>query len=550
LQVAPLLGQGYVLNRDMVFVPKLPLTDTLLGVTGVPRSVPSDLVVALLSRIVPGQVVQDLVLLFVIAVGGWGAGRLVSRSMPGAVAAAALYSWNPYLTEHLLLGQWAILLGYAALPWVAAAAIDYRSGERTAVARLVIWLAVAAVGGASSEFLAALVTLPILSWPTDGVRAAAQRVTVTLVGLLLLGLPWLIPALTNPGGTPADQIGATVFASRSDTPFGPLGSLLSLGGVWNTTAVPPGRGHWYAALAALGVTAMAVWGLVLLYRSRGAATSGGLAIGGAIGLALAIWSHVPGLSHGLHWLSSHSQAFDLLRDGQRSLAPFVLLVAVGWGWAVAELAAETRRTAVLAAVPMLILPSAAWAVSGQLVAVDWPSDWATIAGASRDLPPGPVLVLPWASVRAYPWNGNRAVADPASRWLPRRVVGDTRLLVRASDGKIVATPQEDPLARAISTAAEGSGPLTDLLIHQGYAGVLVESDVSVGSKEDSRLPGPARLVASTPTLALYSLTGAKPVKIRTGSVPATVVGDALALLTVTIAGTICAVSAVHRRRSV
>ena len=34
------------------------------------------------------------------------------------LAAGVFYSWNPYLAERLVMGQWAMLLGYAGLPWV------------------------------------------------------------------------------------------------------------------------------------------------------------------------------------------------------------------------------------------------------------------------------------------------------------------------------------------------------------------------------------------------------------------------------------------------
>ena len=51
-------------------------------------------VVALLGTVLPGWVVQKLLLLGAFVVGGAGAGRL-ARTVPGAVAAAVLWSWSP-----------------------------------------------------------------------------------------------------------------------------------------------------------------------------------------------------------------------------------------------------------------------------------------------------------------------------------------------------------------------------------------------------------------------------------------------------------------------
>ena len=40
------------------------------------------------------------------------------------------------------MGHWGLLVSYAALPWVASAAIDLRLGTRAALRRLVLTLAV------------------------------------------------------------------------------------------------------------------------------------------------------------------------------------------------------------------------------------------------------------------------------------------------------------------------------------------------------------------------------------------------------------------------
>lgn len=520
LQLGPVVGQGYVLLRDMVFVPREPLTASLLGTTGVPRAVPSDLLVALLSRIVPGDVVQDVILLGIVVLGAWGAGRLLAPSRPAAVAAAALYGWNPYLTEHLLLGQWAILLGYAALPWVAAAAADLRQGRPVAGRRLLLWLAFAAAGGASAELLAAIVALPMLAWP--GGTAPARRVLLGIGALAVVALPWAVPALTQPTPAVADRVGAAVFAARPDTPLGSVGSLLTLGGVWNAQAVPPGRSEPIVAVAALLVTIAAAWGLIRLAGGRwDPQTRAGLVAAGLLGFLLAVWGVVPGARDGLTWLTAQLQPADLLRDGQRSLAPFVLLAATGWGAAVGELARRRQRAWLLVVVPGLLLPAAGWAVDGELAAVSWPADWPKAAAVADDLPPGPVLLLPWSAERIYPWNGNRPLTDPANRWLAHRTVGDQRLFVGARH-----TPQEDPLARRIQPAVAGTGSLLPALRSQGYAGVLVGRDQPGAAAVVARLAGaPRRYVG--PGLVVYAVPELHPRAIAHAPLPPVLAADVL-----------------------
>ncbi|HEV2892248.1 MAG TPA: hypothetical protein VG411_00715, partial [Actinomycetota bacterium] len=90
LALGPLLGRGYVLTYDMVFVPRLELTRGLLGLdTAVARAVPADLLVALASRLAPADLVQKLVLAGVFAGAAAGAARLVpSRSLAAQAAAS------------------------------------------------------------------------------------------------------------------------------------------------------------------------------------------------------------------------------------------------------------------------------------------------------------------------------------------------------------------------------------------------------------------------------------------------------------------------------
>ena len=161
LALGPLLGRGYVLTYDMVFVPRLELTRGLLGLdTAVARAVPADLLVALASRLVPADLVQKLLLAGIFVGAAAGAARLTPARSPLARAAAAvLYAWNPFVYERLVMGHWGLLVAYAALPWVARAALDLRAGTEGAARRLVLALAVAAFGNPAGGLIATAVAL-------------------------------------------------------------------------------------------------------------------------------------------------------------------------------------------------------------------------------------------------------------------------------------------------------------------------------------------------------------------------------------------------------
>ncbi|GAA3759488.1 hypothetical protein HDA32_004707 [Spinactinospora alkalitolerans] len=331
LALGPVLGPGIALRYDMVFAPDAPLSAVTLGAGGgFPRAVPSDAVVAALGRVLPADLVQALVLLAVFALAAAGAARLVPGrgALPG-LAAALFYVWNPYLAERLLLGQWAVLLGYAGLPWVLCAAV--RLERVRDLPRLVVALVPAAVGGFSSVVLSAVVAGAAAAarpW-----RRALAALSSVAAGLAAVSLPWLVPALGS--GARTDPAAVELFAARADTPFGAVGSLLSLGGIWNAQAVPAGYDQPFSAacrlLLSLGALAGWVW---LLRRGPRPAYGRGLSLAAAAGFAIALLGTVgPGRAL-LAALIGAWPGFGPLRDGQLYVAPLALLQAIGFAAAV------------------------------------------------------------------------------------------------------------------------------------------------------------------------------------------------------------------------
>src|SRR6266536_1665368 len=238
----------------MVFVPRPPITAATLGIDGsVPRAVPTDLVVALLARLLPADLVQQALLLVVFVLAGWGVGRLAPAPAGGAAAAAG-YVWNPYVAERLVLGHWAFLLGYALLPWVAGAALAVRrEGAGGRPWPLLAWLGAAALAGSTAGLIATGVALAIL-----GLRPAPTRAVAVLTFALAVNAPWWLPGLARPGGIPTDPAGVGAFGARADSPLGVVGSLATLGGIWNPAVWPAERRYLLLVLAALAGVAAAL----------------------------------------------------------------------------------------------------------------------------------------------------------------------------------------------------------------------------------------------------------------------------------------------------
>ena len=94
--------------------------------------------VAVLDSVVPGMVLQKVVLLGSLVAGGLGAARLVpDLSLVGRLAVVSCYQWSPLVAERLLIGHWPVLIAWACLPWVLTltqplAAVDERAPRRVA----------------------------------------------------------------------------------------------------------------------------------------------------------------------------------------------------------------------------------------------------------------------------------------------------------------------------------------------------------------------------------------------------------------------------------
>lgn len=518
LALGPGLAPGFLLSYDMVFVPRMPFNASLLGLSGgPPRAVPSDAFIAITSLAVPGEILQKIILLLIFVLACSGAARLLppGASATARLAAGVCYTWNPYVAERLLIGQWALLLGYAGLPWVLG--VLCTGPQRIRPARLLCVLMPAAIGGFAAMAVTAAAAVPAAlagegGWGWRGPRI--RRLATVLGCLALLSLVWAVPALAE--GVRTDPRGVSAFAARADTPFGRLGSLLMLSGIWNAQTVPGGYGGPASAVWLLVVIA-ALGGLLVVTQRR---LRGGLCAGALTGLLLAaIGITSPGRA-ALRDLVAAWPGFAVLRDGQQFLAPLALAEACGLGALVTWIAARAGRDAGQATVragaalgvmavlaPVVLLPGLAWGMAGRLRAAEYPADWSRAEQLiDGDPAPGTVLLLPWGAYRRYPWNGGEAVFDPWSRLLAREVIWDDGLQVGP-----LSLAQESPDSERMNRIVTRPGPLTWLLRAAGVRYVIVDAGPLLirsgsGLAAEAKLPG-ARVAMASRNLVIFRLPG-------------------------------------------
>lgn len=511
LLLGPALGPGYVLNYDMVWVPDLALRADFLGLaSGLPRSVPSDAVVSMLDEVLPGALLQKVVLLSCLVGGGLGAVRLAPpESVVGRLVAVSVYQWNPFVVERLLIGHWPVLVGYAVLPWVIVAARRWRTDTTMPVGLLVL----VPLGSLSAS--AGLATAIVLAAFVVGRQLRRNALVLGLV--VAANAPWLVSGLLHASAATTDASGAEVFALHRDGVLpGPVAAL-GLGGIWNAEVVLPSRDGVLAWLSLAFVVGLALLGARAWARRVSRRDVVAFAVCWFVGWGLAVltWA-APGP---VSWLVAQVPGAGLIRDGARMLALcaplLVALVAQGAAqlWSRLPAATGPRRSVVAAIVvlPVTLLPDAALGLSGRLEPTQFPASYAqarTVVADESLADAGDLLALPLSSYRQPAWNDRHKVLDPIGRYFTPDYVASDELFVSGTE-----IAGEDPRVAAVAealgapTPTERAGELAKLGI-----GVVVVDLVAPGTAPEIE----GRVLFESSDLLVVSLAGVRPREIPAG----------------------------------
>ena len=472
---APLLAPGYLLLRDAVSTPSSFLSDSALGLSeAAPRALPQDFVVALASGLIDGGVVVKTLLVTGLFLAGWGAARLTATVVPdagmaGQFVAATITVWNPYVAERLLQGHWSLLVGYGCLPWVAAAMLRLRTSEaagRSDVCALVFWIALAGLTP-TGLMLAATVAVACVFASGSG-RPRCWCTAVGLGAAVLVALPWLAAAAVSDSLSSTQAEGVRAFAVRAEPGLGTLGSLASLGGIWNADAVPASRTTLVVVIPAVVLLGVVAIGLPTVVRRPVAApllilaavavvVPAAMATGPGVAVVEATIRILPGLG--------------VVRDAQKWVALAVPAYSLAGAAAVVTLRHRipAAATALICCAALLAtLPDLAWGVGGKLTPVEYPPGWAR-AAAMINADPRPVAVLPVDSMRRFVWAGDAPVLDPLPRWVRADVLQTGDLTI---GGRTV--PGEGARARDVQQLLL-AGADHDKLAAAGVGWVVVEN---------------------------------------------------------------------------
>jgi len=342
---------------------------------------------------------------------------------------------------------------------------------RSDVCALVFWIALAGLTP-TGLMLAATVAVACVFASGSG----RPRWWCTAVGLgaaALVALPWLAAAAVSDSLSSTQAEGAHAFAVRAEPGLGTLGSLASLGGIWNADAVPASRTTLFVVIAAVVLLGMVAIGLptvvrrpvaapLLILAAFAVAVPAAMATGPGMAVVEATIRILPGLG--------------VVRDAQKWVALAVPAYSLAGAAAVVTLRHRipAAATALICCAALLAtLPDLAWGVGGKLTPVEYPPGWAR-ATAMINADPRPVAVLPVDSMRRFAWAGDAPVLDPLPRWVRADVLQTGDLTI---GGRTV--PGEGARARDVQQLLL-TGADHDKLAAAGVGWVVVENTWDTG----------------------------------------------------------------------
>ncbi len=504
--VGPLLWRaGLPVARDAVFAPSPPWTWQLLGVGGAaPRAVPVDALVTWGTHVVGADLVARLALVGPLVIAGCAAHRLVDRFGPAArLFATSLAILSPLTVERLALGQWALLWTWAALWLYPLVWQRARDRSRAGVVALILVAALGSItpSGGLMMFVVALAVATV---------GPGRRRWLVPACVLALQAPWIVAGLVGGSDQAIDPRSFTVFAFHDETgwgaPWGHLITSLSLGGLWDTSSVPGSREGVMVVVVSLVLSVLALCGVASVRRLAPALFDRWLVVGLG-GLLLALLPVVPGGRSLLEDLADVVPGIGLLRDGQKWILPFAVLMvscaAAGVGVLVGRVR-DTGLAAVLCVVaalaPWWMLPDGPTTVHRTLAPVTYPDGFARAAQIVEAGGPGDLVTLPWRSYRVFTWANPVGTYDPAGRWFASPVVTDDRLVIDevTLDGESPRVAELTPLVTA--EVVDGAA-----LAAAGVRWVLVYVDDPLA---DDLTIDDAIMRHEDSALRLYEVTGA------------------------------------------
>jgi hypothetical protein len=527
LIMAPLLRPGFVFALDMAPTPVWRLPHSVTS------SYPFYALMHTLNIVVPGDILQKLLLIVIFLLAGLGMYYLYQKieattpeagSLYGAYFAAIFYVINPYTYSRFMAGQFAVLLGYALIPWFTrsllrmAEAPDGRKAIGTG-----LWAAAIGIVSIHSLGLAAIVTITSLclaAWRHRDNKPVLKKLSgaTALLGVVFVVLScyWLVPLIMGSGSTSAAIRGfgagdQQAFATLGDSAVSRLAHITHLQGFW---AEQYGLYHpsqtikplWW--LGWLLLFCLIIAGFIRYLRKGKRAEVVLLTVVASIAALLAAGIFVT-------WLSNYLAVFAGYREPHKFTGLVVLAYAILAGSGVTWLQqwAKQRSSSLTSPLPALTLVvpfllALNMLVGGghQLSSRQYPESWYRAnAILNQDQSQSKVLFLPWHLYMHFGFAAALMV-NPADNFFDKpTLISNNPEIGHSSPNN--PDPQKAKINSLLPQIKQGTD-ISPQLASMGIKYIILANEADAGSYRRINTHQ-LKLVYSDPGIKLYKNTAWK-----------------------------------------
>ena len=522
----PMLLPGYIFALDMAFTPHLRLPEYVTS------SYPFYAVLHFLNLIIPSQILQKAMLLLILVLSGYGMHQLIRRiqgdkdpqadyGIWGAYFGGLLYMVNPFTYSRFMVGQFAVLLGYALLPFFVTALMDFsrRPKQRTAyiLAAWTVGIGIVSIHSIGLLIVLTLATLPLLIYRYKS--NVGHLLHIGKYGLLAIAVTlaassyWIVPLMTG-SSTTAQAIGnftegdQRAFATLGSDAVNKVANVLQLQGFWadahSLYELPQNQMPIWGIIVLL-VWALVIIGAVSMARHGQRFSLAMISIAAAAAIVLASTNLVADIAQ-------HVPFFAGYREPQKFVALVALMFAVCGAQGVTALIGRFRTqnqetsfgiAAVSALlIPILLTPTMLWGFSGQLKAHNYPPDWTAMnTQLQQDKSDSRVLFVPWHQYMSFGFT-DRIVVNPAEQFFDKPTIVSNDLEF-GDASPTVPDREKDTFTRYLKQASAGSKNLGKQLASHDVEYVLLAKDNDYQKYEYLDKLADFQMTQDTSTLRLY-----------------------------------------------
>jgi hypothetical protein len=487
-----------------------------------------------LNYIFPSDFLEEGILAVAFVLAGFGAHRLVQHAIKeskinlAAYAAGLFYMFNPFVYSRFMAGQYAVLLGYALLPFFVVSFLKFL--DRPSFARalcVALWttvIAIVSIHTVGPVLICALIFIGAIFWRRRHDKlwrfSVLKYVGLSVILAICMNIFWIIPAfqghsVTLEGVSVFDQADRQAFAT-SPNGFGWLGNVLALQGFWadakSLYLVPMDIFNWWW-LPWLAVWALVIFGIYKSWQKDRGITAAFVALI-IIAALLAIGTAGTWAAPFNQFLVDYVPFFAGYREPQK----FVMLIALAYAYfgavAVAGLADMARQklhfrfahvvVLPLFALPLLIAPLLP-SFYGQLTPRQYPADWFEVnTYLQQTSPKAKTLFLPWHLYMPFGFAG-RDIANPAPKFFKNPIIISNDPEMAGAKSYASTKDQQEVQTNVIPTLKHSTKSVAPSLRMLNIRYVILAKELDYKMYANMDVEDGIKLVRETETLKLYEV---------------------------------------------